>query len=318
MMRREIKTEVELVDFIECQIDKDRNNNPLLPLFKEVLNSRIGEVKKKEVLRQLLKLSWDAVATAADYTQGPHSPRTQVCLEIARYIKKPHEAICRVLMPGVLLSGPGSELSGHEVTDDNYYQSRTEEEGAFPIENYTYEPITKTLIDVVGLFYYAKSDTDHLFAANRLPEGAHNTIRNIAGKVSQDYFDALLDLHGRKSEGTFGAALRAFADAVRRSSISGTGTDGRADMTQFVGPVQVFLAIWRDLPAKTRKSFKKMTKPYQMQRVSLHQIVSVLLAGTVDCPDKLTQDEKEAMISWRRCQLPLQCRHRQQPAPVHR
>ncbi|WP_454782439.1 hypothetical protein [Legionella sp. WA2022007384] len=248
-------------------------------------------------IRRYFKNRWELLKKSnLVYTRHPFLPANQFCLKIAEVIAGPDEAICQILMPGLVgLNRKGADL-----------KFETETEGHFELENYVINHAYNRLIPVSEVFQMAKVDSNLVIADFQPPENQvvyqlsgrdMLNLEQVAGKASETFIRVLKEHHrNRYDDKSFGFALGQLALELKKASVADSGSEGWADNEVVAGAIKTFYELWRKLPKDISLPEPHKTlisnlclKSYGGSNLTIKSYLLALFVRHKDCP--LTEEE---------------------------
>ncbi len=217
----------------------------------QIAFSAASERNRPAVIREFLVLRGRLfVTTSFDYTHAPNLQANQLCVELARKVIKPGEALCQLLMPTI------SRVYGtHFMPEDVEPATSESEDDPFLWENYLTHVDGRSLIYVPGLYEISARNPDFLFSPKpellALSVEDHERVRTVAGIASERYFEKLKEMFliTHNETNCVGNALRDLQRALVASSKQSSGSEFEASMIHLRRPVLDFYKIWVALSA---------------------------------------------------------------------
>ncbi|WP_454780340.1 hypothetical protein [Legionella sp. WA2022007384] len=236
------------------------------------------------------------------YTRYPFLPVNQFCLKVAEEIAGPKEAICQILMPGLI--GVNRECPSLKF--------ETEVDGHFELENYIINQDYTRLIPVEEIFQTAAINSNHVLADFQPAEttlpyqlGGRDflNLEQVAGEASTTFIRVLKQHHAQQyDDNSLGFAIKKLATEMRKSSAVDAGNEDWADNEVVADAIKTFYLLWRslskDLPLpqeednllETNKLVKDLRlKSYGRGNVTLESYFLAVFVRHKDCP--LTEEE---------------------------
>ncbi|CAM2753643.1 Uncharacterised protein [Legionella steigerwaltii] len=220
--------------------------------FTQLIQARDEESsldKDSMIIRKYLKIRWAHLKKSnLAYTRHPFLPANQLCLKVAEAIAGPKEAICQILMPGLVgLNRKSAEL-----------KFETESEGHFELENYVINQAHNRLIPVAEIFQTAKVDSNLVIADFQPADnqvvyqlGGRDmlNLEQVAGKASETFIQVLKKQHSEKYDNnSIGFSLYKLALELKKASVADSGSEEWADNEVVAGAIKTFYELWRNLP----------------------------------------------------------------------
>lgn len=253
------------------------------------------------IFRNYFKKRWELLKKSnLAYTRHPFLPANQFCLKIAEAIADPKEAICQILMPGLV--GLNRE-SGN-------LKFETEQDGHFELENYITNQAHNKLIPIAEIFQTAKVDSNLVIAdfqpsANQVVYklGGRDmlNLEQVAGKASETFIQVLKKQHNQKYDNnSIGFALHQLALELGKASVADSGSEEWADNEVVAGAIKTFYELWRklpqelSLPANTALADKPLIRQLNLKSYGRADLTleSYLLALFVRHKDCVLTDEE--------------------------
>ncbi|VEB38683.1 hypothetical protein [Legionella cherrii] len=257
--------------------------------------------KDAKIIRNYFKTRWGLLKKSnLAYTRHPFLPANQFCLKIAEAIAGPKEAICRILMPGLV--GFNRESADLKL--------ETEQEGHFELENYITNQAYTKLIPIAEIFQTAKVNSDLVIADFQPPAnqvvyqlGGRDmlNLEQVAGKASEIFIQVLKKQHRQKYDNnSIGFALHQLALELRKASVADSGSEEWADNEVLAGAIKTFYELWRllsqdlSLPENTDLDHKTPIRQLNLKSFGRAHLTleSYLLALFVRHKDCVLTDEE--------------------------
>ncbi|KTD50064.1 hypothetical protein Lqui_1389 [Legionella quinlivanii] len=213
-------------------------------------------------IRRYLGLRWKMLKTEAiAYTRFPFLPINQFCLKVAEGIAGPGEAVCQILMPGLI----GLNRACFSL------KSETEDNGHFEVENFIVNQNYTKLIPIQEVFETASLDSNHVLLDFQPEEttlsyefGGQDflNLANVAGDASRAFIQALKQNHiQRYDNNSLGFAIKKLATELKKASVSDAGSEEMVNNKVLGDAVESFYTLWKQLPAELSMPQEQGTAP---------------------------------------------------------
>ncbi|KTC74698.1 hypothetical protein Lbir_0731 [Legionella birminghamensis] len=209
--------------------------------------------KDVQAIRSYLSLRWETLKKEnIAYFRFPFLPINQFCLKIAESIAEPEEAVCSILMPGIIgLNREGLSL-----------KLETEDNGQFQIDAFIVNQSYTRLIPLAEIFQTAALDSNHVLADFQ-PEGAKPSyelggqdflnLANVAGNASRAFMQALKANHVKRyDDNSLGFAIKKLAVELKKASVSDAGSEELINNKVMGDAVSSFYNLWKTLSPELR------------------------------------------------------------------
>ncbi|MCW8450672.1 hypothetical protein [Legionella quinlivanii] len=213
-------------------------------------------------IRRYLGLRWKMLKTEAiAYTRFPFLPINQFCLKVAEGIAYPQEAVCQIVMPGIM----GLNRASFSL------KSETEHDGHFEVENFIVNQNYTKLIPIQEVFQTASLDSNHVLLDFQ-PEGTKLSyefggqdflnLANVAGDASRTFIQVLKQNHiQRYDNNSLGFAIKKLATELKKASVSDAGSEELVNNKVLGDAVQSFYTLWKQLPPELSMPQEQGTAP---------------------------------------------------------
>lgn len=245
----------------------------------------IADAEQEKLLRDILIMHGNVVSRSSmDYFLNPSLAIHAACLLVAKFIVGSNESLINILLPSV------KRIVGIVPTDETGSFLSFISNELFCFEDFLLSSNGEDLIDLQGIYHYARENPDRLFdvKSNKGDERyffvdpiERYQFRIIGGQASIDYVGMLEKIYriNHDERPSIGYELRKLKEALLLSSKANGGSETIANDAACQGPIKVFHQHWNALHGVHKNKIKNYKALGATN--TLESLLLVLFAYTV-------------------------------------